>query len=73
MEALVISSEGGTPQELGAPVVSQADPNWASDSETIIFGQPPRYYAEPHVPRAIYSFNLRTNEITKPPGSEGWS
>ncbi len=68
----LVSPEGGSLQELDATVVNQADPNWMPDGESIIFGQPPRYFGEPHDPRAIYSYNLRTKTLARLPGSEGW-
>ena len=58
--------------ELNVPIASQADPNWMPDNQSILFGQPPRYFAEPDTPRAIYIHNLQTNSISKVPGSEGW-
>jgi Tol biopolymer transport system component/DNA-binding winged helix-turn-helix (wHTH) protein len=68
----LVSREGGSLHELDAAVVNQADPNWMPDGQSIIFGQPPRYFGEPHDPRAIYSYNLRTKALAKLAGSEGW-
>ena len=67
-----VSAEGGALHELNVPVASQGDPNWMLDNESILFGQPPRSYAEPDSPRAIYVHNVQTGSISKVPGSEGW-
>jgi Tol biopolymer transport system component/DNA-binding winged helix-turn-helix (wHTH) protein len=67
-----ISAEGGALHELNVRIASQADPNWTPDGQSIVFGQPPLYYAEPDTPRAIYSYNLQTSSTSKIPGSEGW-
>jgi Tol biopolymer transport system component len=67
-----ISAEGGALHELNVPIASQADPNWTPDGQSIVFGQPPRFYAEPDSPRAIYIYNLQTSSTSKIPGSEGW-
>src|SRR5271169_1635824 len=67
-----ISVDGGALHELNVPIASQADPNWMPDNQSILFGQPPRYFAEPDAPRAIYIYNLQTNSNAKVPGSEGW-
>ncbi len=67
-----VATDGGALHELNVPITSQADPNWMPDNQSILFGQPPRYYTEPDTPRAIYIHSLQTNSISKVPGSEGW-
>ena len=67
-----VAAEGGALNELNTPIASQADPNWLPDGHSILFGQPPRYFAEPDSPRAIYIHDLQTNSTSKVPGSEGW-
>jgi len=67
-----VSAEGGALHELKVPITSQADPTWMPDNQSILFGQPPRYFAEPDIPRAIYIHNLQTESLSKVPGSEGW-
>jgi len=67
-----VAAEGGALHELNAPIASQADPNWMPDGQSILFGQPPRGFAEPDAPRAIYIHNLLSNSTSKVPGSEGW-
>jgi DNA-binding winged helix-turn-helix (wHTH) protein/Tol biopolymer transport system component len=67
-----VSAEGGALHELNVPITSQADPNWMPGNQSILFGQPPRYFAERETPRAIYVHNLQTNSMSTIPGSEGW-
>src|SRR5208337_4896852 len=67
-----ISAEGGALHEINVPITSQADPNWMPDNQSILFGQAPRYFAEPDSPRAIYIHNLQNGSLVKVPGSEGW-
>ena len=68
----IVSSQGGSLRELPIPIASLADPNWTPDGQSIVFGQPPRYLAEPNTPRAIYTYNLHTRELAKIAGTEGW-
>jgi len=67
-----VSAAGGALHEINVPIANQADPNWMPNGQSILFGQPPRYLAEPDTPRAIYVHDLQTNSISKIPGSEGW-
>lgn len=67
-----VAAEGGALHELRVPIENQGDPNWSLDNESLMFGQPPLYFGEPNIPRAIYIYNLRTHRISKLPGSEGW-
>jgi Tol biopolymer transport system component/DNA-binding winged helix-turn-helix (wHTH) protein len=67
-----ISADGGALHELNVPVTSQCDPNWMPEGQSILFGQTPRYFAEPDSPRAIYVHNLKNGSLLKVPGSEGW-
>jgi Tol biopolymer transport system component/predicted Ser/Thr protein kinase len=64
---LLVSSEGGTPQELlpsdGHP---QADPYWSPDGSSIIFGGT---YAGAAV--GLRVLEVRTHQVTSLPGAEG--
>ena len=64
--------EGGALHELSSSVVNQADPNWMPGNQSILFGQPPRFWAERDIPRAIYTHSLQSNTSVKVPGSDGW-
>jgi Tol biopolymer transport system component len=67
-----VSAAGGALHELNVPVTAQADPVWTRDDQSIIFGQPPRFFSEPDTSRAIYIHNLQTGSTSKLPGTEGW-
>lgn len=67
-----VSAGGSALHELNVPIASQADPNWMPDNQSIVFGQPPRFLAEPDSAKAIYVHNLQTGSISKLPGSDGW-
>jgi Tol biopolymer transport system component len=67
-----VSAEGGALHEINVPITNQADPNWMPDNQSILFGQPPLFFAEPDTPRAIYIHNLQTDSLSKVPGSDGW-
>jgi Tol biopolymer transport system component/DNA-binding winged helix-turn-helix (wHTH) protein len=67
-----VAAEGGALHELNVPVASQADANWMPDNDSILFGQPPRFFSEPDSPRAIYLHNLQSGSLSKLAGTEGW-
>lgn len=67
-----MSAEGGAIHKLEVPVSSQSDPNWMPDSDSIVFGQPPGYFAEPDVPRALYIASIRNKTFEKLTGTENW-
>ncbi len=67
-----VSSDGGAMHEIASKIVNQADPNWSSDGQSILFGQPPDYWGggmDGH--RALYHYDLRTEQTTEISGSEG--
>jgi DNA-binding winged helix-turn-helix (wHTH) protein/Tol biopolymer transport system component len=65
-------ADGGAPHPLKTSVLSQADPNWMPDNQSILFGQTPWYLADPDAPRALYIENIETGALQKIPGSDGW-
>lgn len=67
----VVSTEGGSPQQLLQGDRNEADPNWSPDGRSLMFGHPPDYMAEPGLPKAIYVIDLRTRQVSTLPGSEG--
>jgi Tol biopolymer transport system component len=67
-----ISADGGTLHELPSDVTNEADPNWSADGQSIIFGEPPDFWADSGKPKAIYVSDLRTTHTAKIPASEGW-
>ena len=56
--------EGGVWHEIPGPPENKVDPNWSPDGQTILFGQPPAYMAEPGVERHLYTFDLRRGKTT---------
>ena len=66
------SSAGGAIHEIASNIVNQADPNWSSDSQSIIFGQPPHFWGGgTGGKRALYRYDLSTEQISEIPGSDG--
>src|SRR5215469_7571257 len=63
--------EGGVWHEIPGPPENQVDPNWSLDGQTILFGQPPAYMAEPGGERHLYAFDLRNGKTTKLEGTAG--
>ena len=63
--------EGGAWHEIPGPPENQCDPNWSPDGQTILFGMPPEFMAEPNVERHLYTYDLRTDKTTELPGSAG--
>jgi Tol biopolymer transport system component len=62
-----VSTDGGTPRQLIPQNSPQEwDPTWSSDGSRIAFGSEP---ADPN--GAIRILNVRTNQISTLPGSEG--
>ena len=66
-----IPAEGGEPQPILEGDRPEADPDWAPDGKSLMFGRPPDYLAEPAVPKAIHLFDLRTKELSTLPDSDG--
>jgi Tol biopolymer transport system component/DNA-binding winged helix-turn-helix (wHTH) protein len=67
----VIPSDGGEPQQIQESDRAEADPDWAPDGQSLMFGRPANYLAESSVPKAIHLLDLRTREMSKVPGSDG--
>ena len=63
--------EGGAWQEIPGPPENHCDPNWSPDGETILFGMPPEFLAEPNVERHLYTYDLRTGKTTRMEGTAG--
>ena len=67
----VIAAEGGEPQPILEGDRPEADPDWAPDGESLMFGRPPDYLAESSAPKAIHLLDLRTKELSTLPDSDG--
>ena len=66
-----IAAEGGEPQPILEGDRPEADPDWAPDGKSLMFGRPPDYLAEPAAPKAIHLLDLRTRELSTLPDSNG--
>ena len=55
-----LPAEGGEPQPILEGDRAEADPDWAPDGESLMFGRPPDYLAESSVPKAIHLLDLKT-------------
>ncbi len=67
----LVSTGGGSPQQLLPGERNEADPTWSPDGNSLIFGRPPGYIAEASISKAIHLLDLRTNQVSKLPGSDG--
>jgi Tol biopolymer transport system component/DNA-binding winged helix-turn-helix (wHTH) protein len=67
----LIDAEGGKPTPLLNEDRNEADPNWSSDSKTLLFGRLPDRMGSERQPKAIYLFDMETRKVTEIPGSTG--
>lgn len=67
----VVPAGGGGPGAFSPEERNALDATWSPDGTSVMFGRPPDYWAEASTPKAIYILNLKTNQITTLPGSEG--
>jgi serine/threonine protein kinase/Tol biopolymer transport system component len=62
----LVSSEGGSPQQVMPEEQSEIDVNWSSDGESLLFGM-----ERSGVPRTICLLDLKSRRISTLPASEG--
>ncbi len=62
----IVSADGGAPKEVTKSDRAEIIPNWSRDGDSLFFSN-----GSTDMPRAIYQLNLKTNELTTLPGSEG--
>lgn len=67
----LIDAEGGKLTPALAEDRNEADPAWAPDGKSIVFGRLPDRM-DSGKDKAIYSLNLDTHQVTEIPGSEGF-
>ncbi len=67
----LVAVNGDSPRALVNDGRNAVDPEWSADGKALMFGRPPDYWAEANMPKAIYTLNLSSNEISKVPGSDG--
>ncbi len=66
----LIDAEGGKLAPAMNEDRNEADPAWAPDGQSIVFGRPPDRM-DNRQPKAIYVLNLQTHKIAEIPGSAG--
>ena len=67
----VVAADGGSSQMLMGEVRNEADPDWSSDGNSVVFGRLPEYMAEDSTPKAIQILDLKTKAVSTLPGSAG--
>jgi Tol biopolymer transport system component/DNA-binding winged helix-turn-helix (wHTH) protein len=66
----LIDSEGGKPSPMLNEDRNEADPDWAADGQSIVFGRLPDRM-DSRQPKAIYLLDVQTRKVTEVPGSTG--
>jgi len=66
-----VSPDGGAPKEVTKGDRDEVCPNWLPDGNSLIFGNTPAEYSG-GAPTAIHQLNLKTGELSKLNGSEGY-
>lgn len=67
-----VDTDGGHLHALLNENRNEADPDWSSDGEKIVFGRLPELMmASDSQPKAIYLLDLKTNQVSELPGSGG--
>jgi len=69
----LISTDGGSPQQLLPGERNEADPTWSADGNSIVFGGLPwpETSGENHVDLNVQVVDLKTRQVSKLPGSDG--
>jgi len=67
----LIDSEGGKLTPLLNEDRNEADPDWSSDGQSIVFGRLPNRM-DSRQPKAIYLLNIQSHKVTEIPGSTGF-
>jgi len=68
----LISAEGGIPREVAPAWQNKARPDWSPDGGSLVFEVSGGSSAVAPTPHALYTINLKTNEVSELPGSEGF-
>jgi Tol biopolymer transport system component/DNA-binding winged helix-turn-helix (wHTH) protein len=66
----LVNADGGKAKPVMDEDGNEADPDWAPDGQTIVFGRLPDRMDNSQ-PKAIYLLNLQTHQVTEIPGSTG--
>jgi Tol biopolymer transport system component len=62
----IVSADGGAPKEVTKSDRAEIIPNWSRDGDSLFFSN-----GSTEMVKAIYQLNLKTNQLTTLPGSEG--
>jgi len=62
----IVSADGGAPKEVTKGDRAEIIPNWSRDGDSLFFSN-----GSTEIVKAIYQLNLKTNQLTTLPGSEG--
>jgi Tol biopolymer transport system component len=68
---LLVSTEGGSSQQLLPGERNEADPNWSPDGNSLVFGGAPYVEGGTSGSVAIHVLDLKTQQVSELPGSEG--
>jgi Tol biopolymer transport system component/predicted Ser/Thr protein kinase len=71
-EVYLVPAEGGEPRSLSAAGQVDAEPSWSPDGTTVIFSGLPWADVTPEKATSIRLFDLKTNQRSSLPGSEGF-
>jgi Tol biopolymer transport system component len=69
-KTFLVPAEGGAPQQLISGEGEEVDPQWSPDGNRLLFGGWILAAARPET-AALHIFDLRTNQVSTLPGSEG--
>ncbi len=68
----IVPAEGGSPQQVTFGDPNDSDPTWSPDGNSLVLGGVPSMFeAKPSSALAIHRLDLRSNQISTLPGSEG--
>ncbi len=70
-KAYLVSRDGGVPQQVLGGERNEIDLEWSPDGRSLMFGRPPDFMAEAGLPKAIHIVDLKTNQVSTLPHSEG--
>jgi Tol biopolymer transport system component/DNA-binding winged helix-turn-helix (wHTH) protein len=67
----LVDAAGGGMQQVLNEERDEADPDWSADASSLVFGRVPDIMGGGKMPKAIYTVDLRTKQVTEVPGSSG--
>jgi len=70
-KVFAVPAEGGTAEQLTTGDISDFDPSWSADGNSIIYGQNPIWMAGKFGTMGIRVLDLKTRQVSTLPGSDG--